>query len=85
MASYSLVIKKSAEKELRSVPNTDLSRLVDRMQSLTVNPRLHGAETLSGEDTYRIRQGGWRIIYSIDDSARLVDIVNIGHRRDVYR
>lgn len=85
MASYSLRIKKSAEKELRSIPKADLTRIVHRIQSLAVDPRPHGSETLSGEDKYRLRQGDWRIIYGIDDTARVVEIVKIGHRREVYR
>jgi mRNA interferase RelE/StbE len=85
MASYSLRIKKSAERELRALPKADLSRLVQRLQGLASNPRPHGCEKLSGEDKYRIRQGDWRAVYSIDDAAHIVDIVKIGHRRDVYR
>ena len=85
MASYSLRIKKSAEKELRAVPKADLARLVHRMQALASNPRPHGCEKLSGEDKYRVRQGDWRAVYSIDDAARVVEIVKIGHRREVYR
>lgn len=85
MASYSLRIKKSAEKELRSVPKTDLARLVHRIQALAANPRPHGCEKLSGEDRYRVRQGDWRAVYSIDDASRIVEIVKVGHRREVYR
>ena len=85
MASYSLRIKKSAEKELRSVPKADLARIVRRIQSLAQDPRPHGSEKLSGDDKYRIRQGNWRIIYGIDDTAHVVEIVRIGHRREVYR
>ena len=85
MASYSLRVKKSAEKELRSVPTTDLPRIVRRIHALATEPRPHGSEKLSGEDNYRVRQGDWRIVYSIDDTAQMIEIVKIGHRRDVYR
>ena len=85
MASYSLKIKRSAERELRAIPKTDLARIVQRIQSLTSNPRPHGSEKLSGEDKYRLRQGDWRIVYGIDDVAKIVEIVRIGHRREVYR
>ena len=83
--SYSLIIKKSAERELRTVPKKDLSRIVDRVQGLAPNPRPPGSEKLSGEEWYRIRQGDYRIVYAIDDEARIVEIVKIGHRREVYR
>ena len=85
MASYSLRVKRSAEHELRSVPKPDLARLVHRIQALVSNPRPPGAEKLSGEDAYRIRQGDWRVIYAIDDDAKLIEIIKIGHRREVYR
>ena len=85
MASYSLNVKRSAERELRAIPKADLARIVQRIQSLTSNPRPHDSEKLSGEDKYRIRQGDWRIVYGIDDAAKVVDIVRIGHRREVYR
>lgn len=84
--SYSLVVKRSAEKELKKLPPTDLRKVVDRLRTLTQAPRPSGCEKLSGEsERYRIRQGDYRIVYGIDDAAHLVEIVKIGHRREVYR
>ena len=84
--SYSVVIKRSAEKELRKLPPGDLRRVIDRLNGLAQSPRPSGCEKLSGEaDQYRIRQGDYRIVYGIDDDARLVEIVKIGHRREIYR
>jgi mRNA interferase RelE/StbE len=84
--SYSLVIKRSAEKELRKLPPGDLRRVIDRLRGLTQTPRPSNCEKLSGEtERYRIRQGDYRIVYRIDDGARLVEIVKIGHRREIYR
>jgi mRNA interferase RelE/StbE len=83
--SYSLIIKKSAERELRAIPKKDLGRVVHRVHGLAVNPRPAGNEKLSGQEWYRIRQGDYRIVYAIDDEARIVEIVKIGHRREVYR
>ena len=83
--SYSLVIKKSAARELRAIPKKDLVRVVGRVQGLAHNPRPTGSEKLSGQEWYRIRQGDYRIVYAIDDEARIVEIVKIGHRREVYR
>ena len=84
--SYSLVIKRSAEKELKKLPGGDLRRVVDRIHGLAQQPRPAGCEKLSGEaERYRIRQGDYRIVYDIDDSAHIVAIVKIGHRREVYR
>ena len=83
--SYSLVIKTSAERELRALPKEDRRRVVDRAQVLAHSPRPPGNEKLSGRERYRIRQGDYRIVYAIDDEARIVEIVKIGHRREVYR
>lgn len=85
MASYSLLIKPSALKELEAIPPRDRRRLVTRIEGLAADPRPHGCEKLSGLEQYRVRQGDYRVIYSVDDEARTVVIVKIGHRRDVYR
>lgn len=84
-ASYSLRIKKSAERELRGIPQPDLRRIVKRIQGLAQNPRPSGFEKLSGQDRYRLRQGDYRIVYGVDDETRKIEIVKIGHRREVYR
>lgn len=83
--SYDLVVKKSAERELRALPKHDLRRVTKRLQDLSYNPRSPGCEKLSGHDQYRIRQGDYRIVYAIDDAAHVVTLVKIGHRREVYR
>jgi mRNA interferase RelE/StbE len=81
--SYSVVVKRSAERELRAVPQRDLGRVVTRIRRLADDPRPPGSEKLSGEDRYRLRQGDYRVVYAVDDEQRLVEIVRIGHRRDV--
>ncbi len=83
--SYSLVIKKSAERELRTIPKPDLRRVTERMRGLAQDPRPTGSEKLSGQDRYRVRQGDYRIVYAIDDETRAVQVVKVGHRREVYR
>ena len=84
-ASYSLRIRRSAEKELKALPKTDLSRIVEKIRSLAENPHPPGHQKISGQFQYRIRQGDYRILYTIDDSERVVEIIKIGHRREVYR
>ncbi len=83
--SYSVVVKRSAERELRAVPQPDLGRVVTRIRRLAEDPRPPGSEKLSGEDRHRIRQGDYRVVYAVDDEQRIVEVVRIGHRRDVYR
>ena len=85
MASYNVLIAKSAAKELERVPTKDRQRIVAKISSLADDPRPVGAEKLSGEDKYRIRQGDYRILYEIVDSELIVTVVRIGNRREVYR
>ena len=85
MASYSLFIKPSAAKEIEAVPKPDRRRIVAKIMSLSSDPRPPGCEKLSGHDQYRIRQGNYRILYETHDLKLIVVVVNVGHRRDVYR
>ena len=85
MAKYRITIKKSAAKELEEIRKRDLRKIVKRIQSLAENPRPHGSQKLSRKEQYRIRQGDYRIVYSIEDEDSLIDIVKIGHRREIYR
>jgi mRNA interferase RelE/StbE len=85
MAGYRVTIKKSAVKELEAVPKNRMRRIVNLIQGLCDDPRPASSQKLSGQAKYRIRQGPYRIVYSVDDKNALVDIVKIGHRREVYR
>ena len=86
MAKYEVFIKPSAAKELERVgTKKDRRRLVGRIQELAENPRPPGFQKLSGLEKYRIRCGNYRIVYSISDIERVVHVVKIGHRREVYR
>ena len=85
MASYSILFTRSAAKELERVPTKDRHRIVTRIGALADNPRPVGAEKLSGDDKYRIRQGDYRILYEIVDADLIVTVVRIGNRREVYR
>ena len=87
MASYNVLIKTSAAKELEAVEPRGLrARIVSRIQGLSRTPRPTGSQKLAGEsERYRIRQGAYRIVYSVDDERRIVEVVKVGHRREVYR
>jgi mRNA interferase RelE/StbE len=85
LASYSVRIKRSAAKELEAVPLKDRRRIVLRIEGLRNEPRPPGAEKLSGEEKYRLRQGDYRILYEIVDRELVVTVVKVGNRRDVYR
>ena len=85
MASYRLHIKPSAAKELEAIPLKDRKRLVTKIRRLAKEPRRPGCEKLSGQEKFRVRQGRYRVLYSVDDTESVVVIVKVGHRGDVYR
>jgi len=86
VASYKLLIKPSAAKEIEATPKKARLRIVGRIQGLSSDPRPSGCEKLSGHgDKYRVRQGVYRIVYSISDVEWVVCVVKVGHRKDVYR
>jgi mRNA interferase RelE/StbE len=81
MASYKLVIKQSVAKDLRALPNKDVARILERIESLREEPRPPQGEKLSGQERYRVRQGVYRIIYEIMDDMLVVTVIKVGHRR----
>ena len=85
MARYRITIKKSAAKELEDIPRKNLTKIVKRIRSLGRNPRPPGSQKLSGQNRLRIRQGDYRIVYSVEDKDCVVGIIKIGHRREIYR
>jgi mRNA interferase RelE/StbE len=85
MAGYNLFFKKSVEKDLESIPKKELKRIIECIKSLAEDPRPIGSEKLTGQERYRIRQGQYRIVYSIHDNKLTVWVVKVGHRKDVYR
>ena len=86
MAKYRILVKPSAVKEIEAIPlKKDRRRIVARISKLAENPRPSGCEKLSGQDKYRVRQGRYRIVYSIEDQDLVVYVVKVGHRKDVYR
>jgi mRNA interferase RelE/StbE len=86
VASYRLLIKPSAAKEIESALKKDRIRIIKRIQDLSSDPRPPGCEKLSGhDDKYRVRQGTYRIVYSITDVGLVICIVKVGHRKEVYR
>ena len=85
MDEYKILFKKSVWKDFQSIPDQDLKRILKRIQSLSINPRLPGCKKLSGQERYRLRQGRYRIIYSIQDDELTIWVVKVGHRGDVYR
>ena len=85
MAAYKLFFKKSVQKDFDSIPKKDLKRILGRIETLSENPRPEGCEKLTGQERYRLRQGRYRIVYSVQDDELTVWVVKVGHRKDIYR
>ena len=85
MASYSLAFKRSVTKDLRKIPNKDVKRLLERINLLCDDPRAEGCIKLSGQERYRVRLAVYRIIYEIQESLLIVQVVKVAHRSAVYK
>jgi len=85
MTKYNVTFKKSVAKDLRSIPNQDIKRILLCIDALAINPRAEGCIKLSGQDRYRIRQGIYRIIYEILEEKLIVSVVKVAHRSSAYQ
>ena len=84
--AYSILLAPPAERQLKSLTDSVQKRIVRRLKSLGENPRPQGVKKLAGEEhLYRIREGAYRIIYTIQDKELIVLVVKIGDRKEVYR
>lgn len=84
--TYTIEFSRPARKQLGGLPANISARLAHVIDALAENPRPYGVEKLSGyEDRYRVREGDYRIVYTIRDAALIVLIVRVGHRKDIYR
>ena len=84
---HALLIKASAAKELDAIDGTPTRRrIVDAIQTLAVDPRPSTCKKLAGRDAaYRLRVGDYRIVYTVNEREIVVEIIKVGHRREVYR
>ncbi len=85
MAEYEVLFKKSVYKDLKKIPKADLRKILSRIKKLSDNPRPAGYEKLTGKEQFRLRQGKYRIVYSIQDDKLTIWVVKVGHRKDIYR
>ena len=86
MADYAVVFARSARKELQNLDPQVSRRILKQIEALVTDPRPSGVVKLEGgTDLWRIRVGHWRVVYRISDRARLVDVIAVRHRNDVYR
>lgn len=85
MAVYKILFKSSIWKDFESIPKRDLKKILEKIDALSTNPRPIGSQKLSAQERYRIRQGRYRILYSIQDEALTVWVVKVAHRKNSYR
>lgn len=86
MGSYSIFLKHSVEKDLRRISRDQLPRIMEAIAKLSDEPRPACSRNLVGaRQTYRMRVGDYRVLYIVDDSAHIVEVQKVGHRREVYR
>jgi len=86
MGRYSVVFRKSVARDLRRIPNRNLSRILEAVESLSEEPRRPGVERLPGiEEKYRLRKGDYRIVFETRDDEAAVVVVKVGRRKQVYR
>jgi len=86
VADYTVVFARSARKELQNLDPQVARRILRQIEVLVKNPRPSGVAKLEGaSDLWRTRVGDWRVVYRILDRERLVDVIAVRHRREVYR
>lgn len=85
MGKYRVELKKSVQKDFDSIPKKDLQRIISAIVALADDPHPPQSKKLSGREQYRLRQGNYRILYSIKDDLLIVFVVAVGHRKDIYR
>jgi mRNA interferase RelE/StbE len=86
MASYEIEISRTAEKQLKKLPEKDQLRVVRAVLLLTDEPHPKGSRKLSGyDDVFRIRVGRFRVLYSVSESRLIILVLKVGHRKHIYR
>ena len=85
MEKYSVTFKKSVAKDLRNIPNSDVKRILEKIETLAENPRAEGTVKLSAQERYLVRQGVYRIVYEVRDAELIIQVVKVAHRSSVYK
>ncbi len=85
MAGFEILFKESVWKDLRKIPKNHLKKILSRIEKLKNNPRPSGCEKLTGQELYRVRQGKYPIVYSVQDNELTIWVIKVGHRSSIYR
>ena len=85
MPNYRITLARTAEREIARLPPSLQERAVKAIDALADNPRRFGSKKLRGSaHAYRIRVGNYRVIYEINEKAKIVDVIHVRHRREAY-
>ena len=84
MPNYKAVLTTKAQKQLDKLPDVIAVTIFDSIFDLEINPRPIGNKKLKGRNGYRIRVGSYRVIYEIFDKELIIDVIALGHRKDIY-
>jgi mRNA interferase RelE/StbE len=84
MAKYTVLLSKRAQKQLDKLIDVVVKPILLAIEKLGDNPRPHGFKKLKGRNGYRIRIGDYRVIYEVNDNVLLVDVIEVGNRKDIY-
>lgn len=82
---YQVLVMPAADKAVAKLPKPVRARIAEQLASLANNPRPNGSVKLKDQNSYRVRVGDYRIIYTIEDKKLVVLVIEVGHRRDIYR
>jgi mRNA interferase RelE/StbE len=82
---YIVLIERYAQKQIMKLDKKIIPVIKSSIADLAENPRPYGYKKLKGEDAYRIRVGGYRVIYEINDNTIVITVVSVGHRKNIYK
>ena len=82
---YKIEVRCRAQRAIERLPKSDFQAVIEAIRGLAQTPRPGGIEKVKSTCLWRIRQGDYRIVYAIDDNGRLVTVVRVGHRREIFR
>ncbi len=85
MSNYTILLSKKAEKQLDKLPKNIAISIIEGISLLETDSRPNGCKKLKGRDGFRIRVGDYRIIYEIYDDELIIDVITLGHRKDIYQ
>ena len=83
--NYKIIVSEKLEKQLKKISNKIAKRIIVKIENLSVEPRPHDVKKLKGKNLYRIREGQYRIVYKIEDKMLIVLIVDVAHRKEIYK